>query len=103
MYAVLVEIDREGDEVKMRVQTVRPVDEVAATAAAGLKIFLDSPEPLASIKSRLPDKGRGVVSLVLLAGAGREVEMELKDRFHVTPPVMAAIRSIPGVVDVQDL
>lgn len=98
-----VEIDREGDEVKMRVQTVRPVDEVAATAAAGLKIFLDSPEPLASIKSRLPDKGRGVVSLVLLAGAGREVEMELKDRFHVTPPVMAAIRSIPGVVDVQDL
>ncbi|PCJ71219.1 MAG: DNA polymerase III subunit alpha [Rhodobiaceae bacterium] len=98
-----VEIDRDGDDVRLRVQTVRPVDEVAATAAAGLKIFLDTPEPLESIKARLPDEGRGVVSLVLLAGAGREVEVELKQKFHITPPIRAAIRAVAGVVDVQDI
>jgi len=98
-----VEIDRDGDDVRLRVQTVRPVDEVAATAAAGLKIFLDTPEPLESIKARLPDEGRGVVSLVLLAGAGREVEIELKQKFHITPPIRAAIRAVAGVVDVQDI
>lgn len=98
-----VEIDREGDDVRLRAQSVRPVDEVAATAADGLKIFLDTPEPLESVKSRLPDKGRGVVSLVLLAGKGREVEVELKERFHITPPVRAAIQAVPGVVDVQDI
>ncbi|MEQ9144668.1 MAG: DNA polymerase III subunit alpha [Parvibaculaceae bacterium] len=98
-----VEIDRDGEDVRLRAQSVRPVDEVAATAADGLKIFLDNPEPLNSIKSRLPDKGRGVVSLVLLAGGGREVEVELKDRFHITPPVRAAIQAVPGVVDVQDV
>jgi DNA polymerase III subunit alpha len=98
-----VEIDREGDDVKLRVQSVRPVDEVAATAAEGLKIFLDSPEPLESVKARLPDKGRGAVSLVLLAGAGREIELELKQKFHITPPVRASIMAVPGVVDVQDV
>jgi len=98
-----VEIDREGDDVRLRVQTVRPVDEVAATAADGLKIFLDTAEQLTSIRSRLTDQGRGVVSLVLLAGGGREVEVELKERFHVTPPVRAAIRAVPGVLDVQDI
>jgi len=98
-----VEIDREGDDVKLRVQTVRSVDEVAASAAEGLKIFLDSPEPLASVKARLPDKGRGVVSLVLLAGGGREVEIELKQKFHITPPIRSAIQAVPGVVDVQDI
>jgi len=98
-----VEIDRDGEDVKLRVQTVRSVDDVAATAAEGLKIFLDSPEPLTSVKARLPDKGRGVVSLVLLAGGGREVEIELKQKFHITPPIRSAIQAVPGVVDVQDI
>jgi DNA polymerase III subunit alpha len=98
-----VEIDRTGEDVRLRAQSVRPVDEVAATAADGLKIFLDTPEPLESIKTRLPEKGRGVVSLVLLAGHGREVEVELKERFHITPPVRSAIQAVQGVVDVQDI
>jgi len=38
-----------------------------------------------------------------LAGQGREVEVELKERFHITPPVRASIQAVPGVVDVQDI
>ncbi|MGK2739884.1 DNA polymerase III subunit alpha [Tepidicaulis sp. LMO-SS28] len=99
---VNVEIDREGDDVRLRAQSVRAIDAVAADTAAGLKIFLDSAEPLAAVKSRLGERGRGAVSLVLMAD-GQEVEMALKDRFHVTPAIRGAIRSIPGVVEVQDI
>jgi len=99
---VNVEIDREGDDVRLRAQSVRAIDTVAADTAAGLKIFLDSAEPLTAVKSRLGERGRGAVSLVLMAD-GQEVEMALKDRFHVTPAIRGAIRSIPGVVEVQDI
>jgi DNA polymerase-3 subunit alpha len=97
-----VEIDRQDDDLRLRAQSVRPIEEVAANTAAGLKIFLDQPEPLSAVRSRLSEKGRGAVSLVLMT-EGREVEMELKERFHITPAIRGAIRSIPGVVEVQDV
>ena len=98
-----VEIERKEDEVRLMGQGVRSVEEVVAGTAAGLKIFVDTPEPLEAIRSGLPAGGKGLVSLILLGTGGREVEIELPGRFAVSPPVRGAIRAIPGVVEVQDL
>ncbi len=100
---VSVEIDRTGDEVKLRAQSVRSVDEVVANAAAGMKIFLETPEPLAGLKTRLSEKGRGLVSLVLMGEGGREVELKLPGGYRVTPQIRGAIKSVPGVVEVQEI
>lgn len=47
-------------------------------------------------------RGKGRVSLVLDAD-DREVELELGTRYAISPAMRGAIKSIPGIVDVQDL
>lgn len=98
-----VEIDRMGDEVKLRAQSVRSVDEAVKDTGAGLRIFIDDAAPLATVKSRLTEKGKGLVSLVLMGEGGREVELRLKERYRVTPQIRGAIKSVPGVVDIREI
>jgi DNA polymerase-3 subunit alpha len=100
---VSVEIERIGEEVKLRAQGIRSVDDVVKDTGAGLRIFVDREEPLAAVKSRLSEKGKGLVSLVLMGEGGREVELRLKDRYRVTPQNRGAIKSVPGVVEVRDV
>jgi len=100
---IAVEVERDQDEVKLRAQSVRGVDETVANTAAGLRIYLDDPEPLRSLKLRLKEKGRGKVSVVLLRDEGREVEMTLPGAWQVSPQLRGALRSLPGVVDVEEI
>jgi DNA polymerase-3 subunit alpha len=98
-----VEIDRTGDEAKLRAQSVKSVDDVVVNSAAGMKIFLDRADPLDALKARLTERGKGLVSLVLMGEGGREVELKLKGGYKVTPQIRGAIKSVPGVVEVQEL
>ena len=105
-----VEGQVEGDQPRLRAQSVKPVDGVvAANAAGGLKIFIDRPDALASLKTRLGEragrgKGTGKVSLVLLLDDGRrEVELDLPGTFLVSPQVRGALKSLGGVVDVHEV
>ncbi|MEX0838564.1 MAG: OB-fold nucleic acid binding domain-containing protein, partial [Parvibaculum sp.] len=98
-----VEVDRAGEEVKLRAQSIRTVDEVVKDAGEGLKIFLDDAAALEPVKARLGERGKGLVSLVLMSDGGREVELRLKGRYRVTPQVRGAVKSIPGIVEVQDI
>jgi DNA polymerase III subunit alpha len=98
-----VEADVEGDEVKLRLQGVEPLDRAAAGIAAGLTIFVRGPQPIDSIGQRLVNAGKAPVKLILQLDQGREVEFALGSEFTVTPQIKGAIKAIPGVVDVQDL
>jgi len=98
-----VEIERAGEEVKLRAQSVRSVDDTVKDTGAGLRIFVDRPEPLEAVKARLSEKGKGIVSLVLMNEGGREVEIRLKDRYRVTPQIRGAIKAVPGVVDLREI
>ncbi|MBC8038029.1 MAG: DNA polymerase III subunit alpha, partial [Rhizobiales bacterium] len=98
-----VEADVEGEEVKIRLQSVEVLDKAAATMATGLTIFVRAVKPLDSIAQRLVNGGRAPVRLVVLMEKGREVELALGNKFTVTPQIKGAIKAISGVVDVQDL
>ena len=100
---VHVEIERIGEEVKLRAQAVRGVDDTVKDTGAGLKVFVEEEGSLEAVKSRLAEKGKGLVSLVLMCKGGREVELRLKDRYRVTPQIRGAIKSVPGVVEVRDI
>jgi DNA polymerase-3 subunit alpha len=105
-----VEGQIEGDQPRLRAQGVKPVDAVvAANAAGGLKVFLDQPDALPGLKSRLGQrtmrgKGTGKVSLVLMLDHGaREVELDLPGAYQITPQVRGALKSVIGVIDVQEV
>ncbi len=97
-----VEVEMNGDEAKLLAQSVRSVDNVVADTSDGLKIFIEDAKPLAALKTRLSEKGKGPVSLILLTG-GREVEIQLKGSYKVTPQIRGAIKSVPGVVMVEEV
>ncbi|MGE0212332.1 MAG: DNA polymerase III subunit alpha [Parvibaculaceae bacterium] len=98
-----VEADVDGESIRLRLQGVEPLDAVAATVATGLTIYLKDAQPVSSIAQRLTNGGRAPVRVVLDLDAAREVEIVLGTRFTVTPGIKAAIKAIPGVVDVVDL
>tara|TARA_R110002110_G_scaffold34834_2_gene118116 strand:- start:191 stop:3610 length:3420 start_codon:yes stop_codon:yes gene_type:complete len=100
---VTVEIDRMDDEVKLRAQSLRSVEDVVKDTGAGLRIFVDGKDTPDALKARLTERGKGLVSLVLMGEGGREVELKLKDRYMVTSRIRAAIKAVPGVVEVRDI
>jgi len=99
------DIRHEDDTLRLTVQQVRPLEEAAAQAAAGLRIFVKDPAPLSSVKQVIQHhgRGRGTVCLVLELDRSREVEMSLPGEWAIAPGTRAAIRAIPGVVEVQDV
>ena len=95
----------EEDTVKIMAQKVSPLDEAAATTDTGLRVWLDGAEPVRSLSSVLERerKGRGNVVVVVPVAGGREVEIMLPGRFAVAPPTRAAIKAIPGIIDVREI
>jgi DNA polymerase III subunit alpha len=102
--AVVLRIECEvaGEDIKLRLQSIEPLDKAVAGIATGLKIFVRDGKPIASIAKRLEAKGRAPVRMVLMLESGREVELGLGERFVVTPQIKSAIKAIDGVIDVHD-
>ncbi len=93
------EFDPETEEVRARIQSVEPLEAMAARKAQQIRVFLDAPEPIERLASRL-DKGEGTVSVIVML-QGREVEVKLPGQYRVTPQVAGAIKAVPGVVHVE--
>jgi DNA polymerase III subunit alpha len=118
--------EAQGDEVRARIQTVDALDRAAAKVQKGLRIFLRDESPLDAVAKRLDrgnsrgegggpgagsnggpggahggSAGEGEVNLVVLLGAGAEVEVKLPGRYKVSPQIAGAIKAVPGVVEVQ--
>ena len=58
--------------------------------------------PDGTLANQLSVKGEGQVSFVLIKDAGQgEVEIELPNRYRISPQVASAMRAVPGVVEVE--
>jgi DNA polymerase-3 subunit alpha len=102
---VTVDVQRRDEGIRLTAQKVELLEEVAATASAGLRIFVADEAPLETLAAVIREhgaKGRGRISLVLAADE-REVELELATGYTISPGIRGAIKAIPGIVDVQDL
>ena len=93
------EYDPAAEEVRARIQNVEPLEAVAARHGRAIRVFLDAPEPIERLASRL-DEGEGTVSVVVML-QGREVEVKLPGHYRVTPQVAGAIKAVPGIVHVE--
>jgi len=94
----------EPDSIRLTAQAIQPLDEAAAHASAGLKVFLDNSGPLTGLKQIMErcGRGRGRLKLVLELDRGRECELAVAGNWAISPATRGAIKAIPGVVDVQD-
>jgi DNA polymerase-3 subunit alpha len=101
---VTVDVRREEESLRLTVQKIEPLDTVVAQAAAGLRIFVSEAEALPRLKSVISREagGRGRVTVVLDLPS-REIELALPGGFRVDPRIRAAVKSLPGIIDVHDI
>ena len=102
--AVLVAMSTEFDNdlLRARMQSIEKLDDRAKNTQQSLKIFVRDGDPIQAVAGRLQPRGGGYVSIVVLMPDRRgEVELKLPGRYAVTPRSAAAIKTIPGVLDVQ--
>ncbi len=109
---ISAEATLEADQLKLLGRSVAPIDTALMQAgSAGLKVFLETPEAVETVAKVLQDaaeaaKGaqRGEIRLLLLAaGLPGEVEMDLGRDFPVNPQIKSAIKSLEGVLSVDEL
>ena len=103
-----VTINREEGDLRLLVESLRPVDDVVANTETGLRIFVEKPEACAGLRTRLEDveqpkhKRGGEVSLVIMTPE-REVEMRLPNKYAINPRIAGAIKAVPGVLHVEEV
>jgi DNA polymerase III subunit alpha len=101
---VTVDVRSEEESLRLTAQKIEPLDTVVALAAAGLRVFVGEARALPSLKSVIAREagGRGRVTVVLDLPA-REVEIAIPGGFKVGPQTRAAVKSLPGIIDVHDI
>jgi len=106
-----VEANLEGDQLKLLARSVQLVDTAVADAASmGLRVIVNDVQAIPSVARVLenatqgaPQRGRGPVNFLLMApDLPGEVEMALNASFLVNPQIKGAIRSLGGVVTVEE-
>ncbi len=106
------EATMEADHLKLLGRSVGPVDSVVADAGAtGLRIFVDEAQVLPTVAKVLEDaagaaKGaaKGPIQLCLLdPGLPGDVEMDLGQDFPINPQIKGAIKSLDGVMSVEEI
>ena len=102
---VSADVKIENEALRMTAQEISLLDDAAARAGAGLKIWLDRTEALPHIRALLDreGKGRGRVILVPKTGVERNVDVVLPGQFNVSPKLAQAIKMVPGVELVEDV
>jgi len=107
-----VEATMEADQLKLLARSVSPIDSAVAQAnASGLKVFVEDSAAVpsvAGVMAALPDAARkgatGPLHFCLLdPDLPGEVELDLGDGFPVSPQVKSALKSLPGVLMVEEL
>jgi DNA polymerase-3 subunit alpha len=95
----------EGDTIRLTAQRIEPLDGIVAQAAAGLKVFVREPDALPPLKGLVGREtgGKGRVTVVVPLAPAREVEIALPGGYHISPRVRAAVKSLPGILDVHDI
>ena len=109
---ITAEATLESDQLKLLCRSVQPIDGMVADAGAvGLRIFIDQPGVIASVVSVLDNAartikagGRGPIHFCLMGqGLPGEVEVDSGQEYPVTPQIKGAIKSLSGVVTVEEI
>jgi DNA polymerase-3 subunit alpha len=101
---VSADLRLEGEALRITVQDLQSLDQAAAAAGAGMRIWLERTEAVSHIRAILEreGKGRGRVTLVPMLET-QEVEITLPGGVPVTPRLRQALKMVPGVERVDEV
>ncbi|MDX1402694.1 MAG: DNA polymerase III subunit alpha, partial [Kiloniellales bacterium] len=93
-----------GEEPRLTVNDLDPLDQATARATAGMRMYLKDSEPMPLLRDLLErdGKGRGKVLLMLNLDDLEEVEVELEGRYKLSAAMRQALKSLPGV-EIKDI
>ena len=107
-----VEATMDAEQLKLLCRSVQPMDgAVAQLGASGLRVYLDDTAAIDRVATVLREAiratkngAKGPISFCLLnESLPGEVDMELGQNFPVTPQIKGALKSLEGVLMVEDL
>jgi len=103
---LLIEVDArlEDEQLRMTCQRIASLDQEAARAAAGIRVFLEDPAAIPPLRGLLEGAGRGRNRVAIVARIEqREVEIGLDSTIAITPAFMSSLRSIAGIAEVEEI
>ncbi|MET0407465.1 MAG: DNA polymerase III subunit alpha, partial [Hyphomicrobium sp.] len=108
---VSVEAERDGETMKMRVQSIEELDKAASAVSRNLKLVLDrksviaNAAPVSDVGKYLKRSARGgEIRIVLpLEDRNREMEFVLAGRYDVSPREVIRIEALPIVAEVIEI
>ncbi|MGR3659641.1 MAG: helix-hairpin-helix domain-containing protein, partial [Paracoccaceae bacterium] len=105
-----VEAKMETEQLKLLARSIIPIDSVTADAGGmGLKVFIEEVEAVESVASLLNKmatgpRAKGPLSFCISDRAsGDEYDIMLPVEFALTPQIKGAIKSLGGVLAVEDI
>jgi DNA polymerase III subunit alpha len=101
-FVVTVGADERPEGISLRIQTVQSLEEKSVQMQKAMRVFVRDSGPLRTVSSHLGTRGEGLVSFIVIKDDGRrEIEVELPDRYRISPEIAAALKATPGIVDVE--
>jgi DNA polymerase-3 subunit alpha len=99
---ITVQADERPEGIGLRILTAQSLEEKSVSMQKALRVFVRDSGPLKMIAKHLNAKGDGLVSFIVIKDDGqREIEVELTEKFRISPEIAAALRAAPGIVDVE--
>jgi DNA polymerase-3 subunit alpha len=99
---ITVQADERPEGIGLRIQTAQSLEEKSVQMQKALRVFVRDSGPLKTVAKHLNARGDGLVSFVVIKEDGRrEIEVELTEKYRISPEIAAALRTAPGVLDVE--
>ncbi|AKS45113.1 DNA polymerase III, alpha subunit [Octadecabacter temperatus] len=106
-----VEATMESEQLKLLGRSVSPIDlAVADAGSTGLRVFLGDIAAIPTVdeilQNAIRDKvkgGRGPITFTIDDAELGEIDVELGAEFPVNPQIKGALRSLSGVIEVQEI
>ncbi|MCY4231167.1 MAG: DNA polymerase III subunit alpha [Alphaproteobacteria bacterium] len=95
----------DGEGVRLTARSVELLDTAVGKTGSGVSIFIDNHEALPHIRSVLQREptGRGEVRILFDMDRTHEVQMSLGSRFTVTPGMLAELKAMQNIEEVQEI
>lgn len=94
---ITVSAEDRPEGVNLRINGVQSLEDEASRVQTALRIFVRDAGPLGTLAGQLSAKGEGQVSVIVLKDEAQgEVEIELPNRYRITPQIASAMRAVPG-------
>ncbi len=99
-----IDAQKTGDEIRLTCQGIEPLERAVENATEGLKILLADGRAVGLLRDILAKEGRGRGNVtIVVTETAREIELKLPGAWSISGRCQAAIGSLPGIVEVQEI